>query len=462
MPNVLFLIADELSWWGLGHMNPRAITPNLDRLAERGRRFDAAYTPSPICVPARAAIAAGRPLHEIGYWSSAEAYDGRVPGWGHALQAAGMPCVSFGKLHYRNGSDATGFDRQIEPIHIPDGIGWVRALMRRPLCAFDATAEMAEMIGPGETDYQRFDMRVADEACSWLAEPARRGTPWCAFVSMLSPHYPLMAPEAFYRLYDPAELAADAAAVPDHPILRELTDFFDHDRFFTAETRGVAAASYFGLCSFLDAQMGRVLDALSAAGLAEETLVIFTADHGEMLGEKGFWGKSSMYESSARVPLILAGPGVAPGVEPTPVSLLDIAPTITAAMGAGGTYPGSDLRGRLDPDRSVVSEYHDGGASAGITMLRWTDAAAWKLVHYAEGHPPQLFNLTEDPQEEHDLARSAPAALAEGYRRLNAIMDPEAVNERAHADQARRIEELGGRDALLAIPQWSFTPADSR
>jgi len=172
--NILLIMADELSTWGLGCYDSRQKhTPNIDALAAGGILFSAAYTPSPICVPTRAAIACGRYLHEIGYWSSAEAYDGRVPSWGHRLRDAGVETVSIGKLHFRNGTDDTGFDRQVEPIHIPDGIGWVRGLLRRPLASYDATAEMAEMIGPGETDYTRFDRRVAAEAEAWLSDPTR-------------------------------------------------------------------------------------------------------------------------------------------------------------------------------------------------------------------------------------------------------------------------------------------------
>ena len=458
MTNVLLIMADELSTWGLGCYGGPALTPNIDRLTERGLRFDAAYTPSPICVPTRACIATGRYLHEIGYWSSAEAYDGRIKGWGHAAQTAGIPSTSIGKLHYRKQTDPTGFDQQIEPIHIPDGIGWVRGLLRQPMASYDATAEMAKMIGPGESDYIHFDRRVADETCNWLTQSPER--PWCTFVSFLSPHYPLIVPQEFYDLYDPAAHQSNADPVPDHPILREIASFFDHDPHFTAETRGIARAGYFGLCSFLDAQVGRVLDALDASGQAEDTLVILTSDHGEMLGHKGFWGKSTMYEDSARVPLIISGPGVTKGRRDDPVSLIDLAPTLTNALGINGMGgSGQDLLGTPEYDRTVISEYHDGGCPVGMTMVRWGD---WKYVHYAQGHPPQLFDLSTDPGEINDLASSRPDILAEALRRMATILDPEATDARAHADQAALVERLGGREKLLALEQWNFTPADSR
>ena len=457
MTNVLLIMADELSTWGLGCYGGPALTPNIDRLARRGLRFDAAYTPSPICVPTRAAIATGRYLHEIGYWDSAQAYDGRVPGWGHACQSAGIPCTSIGKLHYRNRTDPTGFDEQIEPIHILNGVGWVQAVLRQPVAPYTMAHELAEMIGPGETDYIRFDRRVTGAACDWLSNAPDR--PWCTFVSFLSPHFPLIVPEEYYALYEPEPRDSEVDAIPDHPVLREIYEFFDHDRYFTPETRGIARAAYFGLCSFLDAQVGQVLAALEASGYADETLVIFTSDHGEMLGEKGFWTKSTMYESAARVPLTVTGPGITPGSIPSPVSLIDLAPTIAQTLDLDADYPGHTLLAPADPDRTIISEYHDGGCPVGITMVRWGD---WKFVHYAQGHAPQLFHLAEDPREETDLAEARPAMLTEGRRRMREILDPEATDARAHASQLEIAERLGGREHLESLETFNFTPADSR
>ena len=246
--------------------------------------------------------------------------------------------------------------------------------------------------------YQRLDRRVTAAACDWLSDPARQEGPWCAFVSWLAPHFPLVAPDDMFARYDPAAFASGPEQVPDHPIVQALESYFSHDRFFAPDTRGVARAAYFALCTFLDAQVGQVLDRLEAAGLADDTTILFTSDHGEMLGEKGFWTKSTMYESAVRVPLLIAGPGVTPGDWAEPVSLIDIAPTICTAMGTDASdFPGIDLR-NPQTGRTIFSLYHDGGAPVGITMIRWTDTqGAWKLVHYAEGEPMQLFDLRTDP-----------------------------------------------------------------
>ena len=459
--NTLFLMVDEMAWWAVGSASTLgAQTPHIDALAARGMVFDAAYTPSPICVPARAAIATGRDVHETGYWSSAEPYDGRVPSWGHRLRDGGVEVVSIGKLHYRSEEDDTGFDRQIQPLHVHNGKGWLLGLVRRPVPRYDATAGLAEELGAGWTGYTRYDADVTKAACDWLTEPERTARPWTAFVSYLSPHYPLIAPEEFLSLYDPADYACPAEPVPDHPILREIAGFFAHDRHFTDETRGLAHAAYRALCSFVDAELGKVLAALKASGQADDTLIIFTSDHGDMMGEKGFWTKSVMYDSSARVPLIVAGPGVAPGHRADPVSLIDIAPTMAQAMGQETDgFSGRSLLDPPDPGRTVLSEYYDGGCSVGMTMLRWqaSDETQWKYVHYAEGHPPQLFDLTADPGETEELSAARPEILFDAKTRLTRIMDAEALNARAHADQARKVLEHGGRDAILGIPQWNFT-----
>lgn len=456
--NVLVVMVDEMAPWGCG---PDIYTPNIDALRDRGMAFCAAYTPSPICVPARAAVATGKYVHETRCWSSAEAYDGAIRSWAHQLSDAGVQTVSFGKLHYRSGDDDTGFSEQTEPVHIPGGVGWVRALLRKPLCGYDATVELSVQIGPGHTDYHAFDRRVADRAADWIGQAARKDAPWCAFVSFFSPHYPLIAPPEDFARYAVEPRAAEP--VPDHPVLQQMWTFWDHDRYFSDEARGVAYASYQGLCTFVDRQVGKVMRALEQSGQAEDTLVIFCSDHGDMMGENGFWVKSVMYENSARVPMIMAGPGVSQGTWAEPVSLIDIAPTLAEGFGLDtSVYSGVPLQ-TPEFGRAVISEYHDGGASVGITMLRWNDGAdQWKYVHYAEGHPAQLFEVRADPREQQNLAASRPDIVATAQGRLAGMVDVEAANAQAHADQAARVAALGGRQRLLDMEQWNFTPADSR
>ena len=467
--NLLIIMSDEHRRDAMGVMgHPVVQTPHLDALAATGAVFDNAYTPSPMCVPARAAIACGDYVHRIRHWDSATPYDGRQRSWMQSLRDAGVEVVSIGKLHFRSTDDDNGFSREILPMHVVDGVGWPAGLLRESPPPYDSAAELARDVGTGMSDYTRYDQAVTQTAVNWLTNRAGRSDPWAAFVSLVSPHYPLMAPEAFAALYDPAKIdqpiAYTSDARPQHAELDRVAAFFDYDRYFDA--RGVlrARAAYYGLVCFMDACVGQILNALKVSGNADDTLIIYVSDHGDMLGDHGFWTKQVMYEGSAGVPMILSGPGVEPGRRVmTAASLLDLAPTATEVT-CGKTWegPGRSLLAIAtdedDPDRTVLSEYHDGGSTTGTFMVRWSH---WKYVHYVN-EAPQLFDLAKDPLELTDLGLSddpvASAMRAEGESRLRLICFPEAVNRQCFQDQGRRIEELGGEAACRDTFAFNHTP----
>ena len=203
--NLVVIMSDEHHPRAMGVAgHPFAITPNLDRLAARGTRFDAAYCNSPICVPSRASFATGRYVHELGTWDNAIAYDGRVPGWGHALQRSGHRVDSIGKLHYRNAEDPTGFDHQYHPMHIYGGHGMVWGALRDGKADFTERAHvMLDPIGPGTSKYNIYDDRIATEAEAWIARAAgeTHDRPWVLFVGFVAPHFPLTVPQDILDLY---------------------------------------------------------------------------------------------------------------------------------------------------------------------------------------------------------------------------------------------------------------------
>ncbi len=473
--NLLFIMADEHARDALGcYGNKKIRTPNLDRLAAGGTRFATAYTPSPTCVPARASLATGRWVHQNGCWSSAEPYDGAISGWGHRLIAKGHRVASVGKLHYRRTADPNGFDEEIVPMHVTGAIGWVKGLLRDRLPPYEeATRELAEQVGAGETGYVHYDRRICDLACRWIGRDgvAAADKPWVLFVSFVSPHFPLIAPEPHFNLYDDEDVGWPHRhrETPDHPALKELYRFYNYRDHFTDARVRAGRRGYYGLCSLVDDLVGRLLAALEAQGLAAETNVLYTSDHGEMLGDHGMWTKMVMYEGSAGIPLILNGPDVPRGrVVETPVSLVDCHQTILEGVGEGLSAADEALPGRSlfriaggeTPERTVLSEFHDGGSVTGCFMIRREE---WKYLHYA-GSRPQLFDLANDPLEDEDLGESPRHA---GVRRdceaaLREILDPDAVNRRAFADQARRLAALGGREAVLAMEgcHFGFTPLD--
>ena len=474
--NVLFICSDQHARNALGcYGHPLVRTPHLDALAAAGTRFTAACSSSPICVPARAAIATGRHVHQCRAWSSAEPYDGSIAGWGHRLIEAGRRVVSIGKLHYRSNEDPNGFDTEILPMHVHAGVGWTTALLRdtRPM---GSSADYARDLGWGESAYTRYDRAIGDAACRWLREeaPADPARPWVLFVSFVSPHNPMIAPPEYESWYPRERIGMPRAYRREerhrHPVPAGVERCMDHDAYVEDDDHVRAIrASYYGLCSFMDAEVGRVLDALDATGQRERTRILYTSDHGEMLGHLGYWAKSVMYEDSVGIPMIAAGPDIPEGaVVSTPVSHVDCHPTILEAAGlplrdADAALPGESLigiaKGRA-PARTVLSEYHDGGAVTGMFMIRH---GRFKYVHYP-GFAPELFDREADPDELHDLGTSAAHAgvRAECEARLRALLDPDEVNAAAFADQRRRLEALGGEAAIRAQGdfgnEWAYTP----
>jgi choline-sulfatase len=467
--NLLILMSDEHNARMMGAAGHALVqTPNLDALAARGTRFTAAYTNCPICVPSRASFATGRYVHQSGYWDNAIAYDGKVPGWGHRLQAADVSVESIGKLHYRNEEDPTGFDAQHIPLHIKDGVGMVQGSIRGQFPDFTprpggGAPGIAQEAASGETAYIQYDRKIAERACTWLQEAGQRndakrgdGKPWVLFVSFVSPHYPLIVPEEYFDLY-PIKDMPDAKLDPEdgfvaHPWSARLSK---GTAGLSRDEKRRALAAYFGLCTFVDEQIGRVLNALGATGLGGDTRVLYTSDHGESAGSRGMWGKSVLYEEACQIPLILAGADVPNGkVSATPVSLVDAYPAIMDAAGLQAVD--TDLPGRSlfeiaaaadDPGRPVFSEFHAMRSPSGAYMLRQGD---YKFISYV-GYEAELFDLANDPQETRNLAADPAFAsvLADLDARLRAIVDPITTDARAKADQKALVERHGGPDAVM-------------
>jgi choline-sulfatase len=472
--NLLFILSDEHSRRVLGCYGHGMIrTPNLDRLAGAGVRFSDAYTNSPICVPARAALATGRYVHRIRFWDNGIPYDGSIPSWHHRLREAGHEAVSIGKLHFRSADDDNGFTEEVMPLHVVDGIGDPLGWLREPLPVRRAALRLANDAGRGDSSYQQYDDRITAAAVDWLkARAGRSGSkPWVLFVSLVCPHFPLIARPEWYDMYPedkvPVPALYEAAGrQADHPYIAAIRECQVYDKSFDDVKLRRALAAYFGLVSFVDDNVGKLLDALEATGLADRTRVLYSADHGDNLGTRRLWGKSTMYEEAAGVPMILAGPEVPAGlVCREPVSLVDVFPTAIEGAGLAPHDEDRDLPGRslfevvrgVGPGRTILSEYHATGAATGAFMIR---KGRFKYVYYA-GMPPQLFDLDSDPQEARDLAREAGYAglVADCEAALRRVVDPDAADALAKADQRARIAAFGGREAILARGSFGYSPA---
>jgi choline-sulfatase len=467
--NLVFIISDSHQARALscaGH--PIAKTPNIDRLAHRGTRFAAAYTPSPLCVPARASLATGLYVHEIRHWDNAMAYDGRIPGWGVRLQAARVRVESIGKLHYRNESDPTGFDLQRRPMHLWKGIGQVWGSVRDPIPGSRTDIVRYGQIGAGYSKYNLYDEAIRDEAIAWLRSRRGDNNPWMLFIGFVAPHFPLIAPQHYIDMYPPDDMPLPKVRSPHyarHPWLAKQESFMRTDVEFGADDykRRRAISAYYALCTMLDSHVGAICDELESMHLSETTTVIYTSDHGESIGQRGHWGKSNLYSECTQIPLVMAGPDVPRDqICSTPVNLIDLAPTFLAAFG----LPPGEFRGRslfdiarepLDEERATFSEYHAVGAPSGAFMLR---RGHWKYHEYI-GYAPELFRLDFDPDEALNRADdpSCSAILAALRDDLRQIVDPDTADRQAKADQRVLVESYGGREAAFRMGTEGATPA---
>ncbi len=469
--NLIIIMSDEHQARAMGCAgHPFVKTPNLDGLADRGTRFSDAYTPSPICVPARGSFATGRYVHETRLWDNAMPYDGSIPGWGHVLQSKGVAVESIGKLHYRAQEDPAGFDVEHIPMMVAGGVGMVWASIRKEDERIVGPQRMlGDYVGPGSSKYTEYDGAVTERTVRWLSERAKRrdGKPWCLYVGLVAPHFPLVVPQKYFDLY-PLDKMPDAKLHPDtgyrrHPWVEKQNAFMDTEaKFRDREERLRAFASYYGLVTWLDHNIGRILHALDEQGLSDSTTVIYTSDHGDNVGARGLWGKSNHYQESVAVPMIMAGPGIETGTCRTPVSLLDLSRTIArhfatdieASKGVKSLY---DVAAEPDdPERIMFSEYHAAGAVSGAFMLK---KGRWKLNYYV-GFQPELFDLEADPEEATDLAGQPEYSdrIRALERELRTICDPETEDARAFADQRALIERHGGRDAALKLGAPGATP----
>jgi len=468
--NLLFILSDNHARGFAGaYGHPLARTPNLDALAGRGVRFENAYAASPLCCPSRASLATGRFPHQTGYWDNAIPFDGGHASWMRRLTEAGHPCVSIGKLHFRDSRPANGFSEEILPMHIVDAKGGVhmllRALDREPVNRGQWHLYM-DRSGVGEAPYQNFDRKVTAAARSWLGEEAPKADrPWALFVSYPSAHPPFCVPAEFHRQADEAAASLpqdwDRPHTDDHPAVAHLRRIMNSQPIRDEAALRRVIAGYIALVAHLDAEIGKLLAALRDLGLEEDTRVVYTSDHGEMCGAHGLFGKSCLFEESIGVPLIVAGPDIPAGaVVDAPVSQVDLFPTILEAVGVppaaeDAALPGLSLWPEIEAarPRTAFAEYHAAGSRSGSFMLR---EGRWKLIYHV-GMPRQLFDLDADPGETRDLGPDHPEA-DRLERRLREICDPEAVGSRAKSDQRVWIEHWGGADAVAGEALLIYTP----
>src|SRR3954451_12392677 len=389
-PNILMIMADQLSALALrAYGHPVARTPHLDRLAAQGVVFENAYCNFPLCAPSRASLMSGQLASRIGVYDNAAEFPASVPTLAHGLRALGYATCLSGKMHFVGPDQLHGFEERLTTDIYPADFGWTPNwdAPEERIDWWYHNMESVRQAGVAEaTNQLDFDDETAFHAVRFLRDAARTSDrrPFMLTVSFTHPHDPYVARPEHWGRYE--GVAIDPPRVPCVP--EELRDAHSRRlrRVPAMEEVAVSAAdverarrAYYASISYVDDLVGEILGVLDRLGMAEDTGVLLTSDHGDMLGERGLWYKMHFFEWAARVPLLLAGPGLAARRVGAPVSLVDILPTLLE-LGGGAIRPdvGFDVDGSSllplargeEAGRTVRSEYLAEGALAPILMLR--------------------------------------------------------------------------------------------
>ena len=453
--NIILLMADQLSTRALSaYGNPgAAATPHLDELAARGTVFNNAYCNSPLCVPARAALCTGRLPNRIRLYDNGSELPATVPTFMHHLRAAGWSTALSGKMHFVGPDQLHGFEERLVADIYPSGVDWTPDWSRGVYGNPGASAVRLRRSGPCPTPTieMRYDDTVQERALTWLRArvAARQTKPFFLCASFTHPHDPFIITETYWNRYRDDDIPPPQAP-PDpqpHPFNRWINAHHELDRFVPdAEQTHRSRRAYYGMISYVDDKVGEWMEALDSLGLMDETLVLFTSDHGEMLGEHGMWFKRTFFDAAAKVPLIVAGPGAKAGrrIGET-VSLVDLFPTLLECAGVpsvAGDLDGRTLAPLLDGDPRgardmAFCEYCGEGPVAPMRFIR---KGTHKYVH-VHGQSPLLFDLLRDPLEQHNLADNPEwAAIAQSLtRELCADWDPEQALADIQRSQRERL-----------------------
>jgi len=473
-PNILFLMVDQMTPGVLPAYGQNTVkAPVLTRLAEQSVVFDAAYCPSPLCAPARFTMMSGRLPTAIGAYDNASDLSADTPSLAHYLRRSGYLTVLAGKMHFCGPDQLHGFEERLTTDIYPADYGWTpdwQNFEHRPDWYHDmnSVANAGPCLRSNQLDY---DDEVGVEARRWLYDWARGSDerPFFLCASFIHPHDPYIIRPEFYDLYDDADIEMPRVVVDPadlDPHSQRLRHVLDMDAVEIGENHvRRARRAYYGAVSYIDRQIGRVLKALEEIDQAEDTIIIFTGDHGDMLGERGLWYKMSWFEPSARVPLMIYAPKAFRSRRVAEcVSLIDLLPTL-AELAEDGRAPdyATPLEGRsLLPHCAgtgghdeVIGEYCGEGALAPLLMIR---RGRWKFVTTLPD-PDQLFDLQADPDELTNLAGDPAHAgtLAEFRAEAAARWDQEALRGRVLESQQRRrlVYEASLQGATHA---WDYQP----
>ena len=470
-PNILIVMADQMAAAFLpiyGHRTTRA--PNMEALAKGAVVFDSAYCASPLCSPSRASFMTGLLPSRTHVYDNAAEFSADIPTFAHHLRLRGYRTILSGKMHFCGPDQLHGFEERLTTDIYPADYGWTPD-WDRPEDRPSWYHNMSSVVQAGvcvRTNQLDFDDEVAFESERALFDIARSSDkrPVLLVASFTHPHDPFAVPQRYWDLYR-AEDIKPASRTPNaddpHSLRLRHVCAMDSEPVTEEQVRN-ARRAYLGAISYIDDQLGRLMTALAATGLAEDTIVILTSDHGEMLGERGLWYKMSFFEGACRVPLVVASPGrFPPRRARAAVSLLDVLPTLIDLAGGDAAELGDSIDGAsLGPHLAggaghdeATGEYLAEGAIAPIVMIR---RGAHKFIH-SPPDPDQLYDVERDPGERENLAGAAKHAgdVASFRNEVAGRWDLAKLDAEVRISQRRRrlVAEALARGDVRA---WDFQP----
>jgi choline-sulfatase len=422
-PNILYIMADQLAAPLLKIHNPASqiLTPSIDALAAGAVVFDQAYCPSPLCAPSRMSMVTGQLPTKIGSYDNACSIDPSTPTYAHYLRAAGYETTLAGKMHFI-GDQLHGYESRLTSDIYPGDYGWaVNWEEPDKRLEWYHNASSIEQAGPCVRSNQLdYDEEVMYRSKQFLYDHVRKGPsarPFCMTVSLTHPHDPYTIEKKYWDLYEGVDIALPDVTIPKEEQdahskrLLKACDLWDKD--FTPDQIKRARRAYYGAVSYVDDCIGKLLQTLKDCRLDQDTIIVFSGDHGDMLGERGLWYKMSYFEASVRVPLLIHHPATfKPHRVSANVSTLDILPTLVdlvheklwPGLPMDGTSLLPHLEDREGGSDTVFAEYCGEGTIAPMMMIR---RGPWKYIT-CPADAPQLYNLDTDPEERFNLALLAP------------------------------------------------------
>jgi len=452
-PNILFIQTDQLTAFALhAYGNDFCQSPHLDKLASQGVVFDNAYCNFPLCAPSRYSMAAGQLASRIGAFDNAVEFPASIPTYAHYLRDLGYQTCLSGKMHFVGPDQLHGFEERLTADIYPSDFSWA------PNWVDEGQRDTSDTTGVTvsgicarsvQIDY---DDEVKNKAVQQLFDYARSADqrPFFLQVSFTHPHDPYLCSREQWQRYDGIDIPPPAtgsmpAAEHDVHSQRILAQHSMLDFEFDPEDVARARRAYYGSVSYIDDCVGELLKTIELTGQHNNTVIVFTSDHGEMLGERGMWFKKTFFEHALRIPLIISGPGVQTAQRVSSnVSLVDLLPTFnTLATGKPwhtdiDAMDGEDILKFCDSetDRPVYAEYLSETTPAPLFMIR---RGQYKFIT-SSADPDLLFDLATDPQERQNLAEQASHAdtVAKFREEIAQQWNADALTEEILLSQRRR------------------------